>query len=525
MNSEFNLIISTVGYGISTIVILVFAFFVFLQKPRIKLYTLWFLCSVSIVLYQLSYIIGANISASNPISYWVWYSNVIENVLTGAFLFHFFTLAAGGEDKFKKLINAMYFIGTIIITLAVFYPKSFVINVSPKLYLLSYINETGPLYFTAVFYLFISGLLAFYVLFFMRRLSGVEGKKRIDYFITALFIGLGLSLTGFAIDFNLPIDPGISALLGLLIIPFVLGMMKKDLMNIRIIIRRASFVISLIIILAVVFVAISFLNDWIIIYLPNFKSWMASLFVLVFLFALAFLYYLKEKEKDKLQYEFITTIAHKFRTPLTRIRWYTNDLLSSNEVPKEGKEVLNRINNSTIELIQLSNLLIGASSEQNEKYRYLYKKVDLSNLIEKVLVSFNQEINEKKINLSIKIENNLFIFVDEEKVISAIHVFLENAIKYSKESGHITLNAFKEKDTIWFSLTDDGIGLSDEEQSHVFSRFYRSSSARLSHVEGVGLGLFMAKRIIERHGGSVGVKSEGKDKGSTFWFTLPISLL
>jgi histidine kinase len=254
---------------------------------------------------------------------------------------------------------------------------------------------------------------------------------------------------------------------------------------------------------------------------PGFGLWTIPLLAALILVVVGFLYYRKEKEAEQLKYEFITIVAHKFRTPLTRIRWQADEL--ANQLDSSPLLAgVEQINQSALELIHLSNLLISTSNMEQENYRYAYALVGLPVLVEKVLASFKDHLVLKNINFSIETGINLpSVYVDEDKLVSAIYVLVENAIAYTDKNGTIKIKLSAEEDTVRFSITDNGIGIAERDQSRIFDRFYRGESARRADTEGVGLGLYTAKSIIERQGGSVGVISAGEGKGSTFWFTLP----
>jgi signal transduction histidine kinase len=504
------------------LVVLGFGFFVFFQKPRKPLYYVWLFFCLSMAIYQLSFIIGVNTAATAKIAYWIWYTNIAEDILIGLFTLHIFILATDGLKKFKNLLKFMYGFGALIVGASIFFPSAFIVDVVPKSYLLSYVNTTGPLYYVIDGYFLLCFLLSYYVLFFERARHGTEGKKRIDYYIAGLSFGFLMGVTAFAPDFNLPIDPGISALLGLFVVPLVYGMIKKGLMDIRIVIRRVVVVTVLVTFVAVIFVMISFLSSWLTVHMPSFGFWLMPLLAAFVLVIVGFLYYKKEKETEQLMYEFITVVAHKFRTPLTRIRWQTEDLTDQLNLSPKTIEGVAQINRSALELIHLSNLLISAGNMEQEKYRYSYSNVDLPAVVEKVLVSFKDHLALKNINLSTETGINLPpVYVDEDKLVSAIYVLVENAIAYTGKNGTIRIQISAEKDTVRFSILDSGMGISEKDQSRIFGRFYRGESARHADTEGVGLGLYIAKSIVERQGGSIGVISSGEGKGSTFWFTLP----
>ena len=412
----------------------------------------------------------------------------------------------------------MYGLGILIIGASVLFPSSFLVDIVPKLYLRSYVNSTGPFYYLVDGYFFLAMLLSYYVLLFQRAHLGEEGRKRVDYFIVAITFCCLTGITAFTPDFNLSIDPGISGLMGLFVIPLAYGMMKKGLMDIRIAARHIIVVLGLVVFVAIFLIIVSFLSNLLIASVPGFKFWMMPLLFALVLVVIGFIYYKREKGEEQLKYEFITVVTHKFRTPLTRIRWQTDELAKESGLSSEVRTEIAQINESTLELIRLSNLLI--SSSQQETYRYSYKNVALTGIVEKVVVSFKSYLASKNINLSVETAPDLpLIYVDEERLDSAVHVLVENAITYTPQDGLIQIKLLREKDTVKFSITDSGIGIDEKDQARIFSRFYRGDLARHTDTEGVGLGLSMAKNIIERQGGSIGFSSLGVGKGTTFWFT------
>ena len=518
MDVNLHLLLITIGYVVSMIVVLGFGFFVLFQKERKHLYYLWFLFSISIALYQLSFIIGIHINAGTKLAYWIWYSNIFEDVLIGLFTLHVLTVATDGLEKFKNLIKFMYGLAILIMGAAIIFPKAFLIGIIPKLYFRSYVDSSGPLYYVIVGYFMLAIFLSYYVLIYERAHHGEEGKKRIDYLITGITLCFLTGATAFGPDFNLPIDPGFSALMGIFVLPLVYGIVKKGLMDIRIAIRRTVIITGLILLISIILISVSVLSNWLILHVPGFKFWMIPLLFALILVVVGLIYYEKEKGEKQLKYEFITVVAHKFRTPLTRIRWQTDELAKQTDLSPQEHMGIMQINESALELIHLSNLLINSSQQEN--YRYTYENISLTELVDKVLTSFKNYIASKNINLLVETEPNLpLIYVDKEMLDSAVHVLVENAITYTKEGGTIKVKFSKEKDTVKFSITDSGIGISDKDQSRIFSRFYRGSLARHADTEGVGLGLSMAKNIVEHQGGSIGFNSAGEGKGSTFWFT------
>jgi len=227
------------------------------------------------------------------------------------------------------------------------------------------------------------------------------------------------------------------------------------------------------------------------------------------------------KKGDSLKYEFITTVSHKFRTPLTGIKWATENL-NAMTLPEDALEQVGYIKGATDKLVELTDLLINTASAENQSYRYNPIKVNLSNEVVHVIDSLSRQIHSKKTNLVKNIEHDLHVICDIARIRFVMQSLIENAIHYTRENGIILVKIQKIKDAAVFSVQDKGIGIDKAEIPLIFEKFYRTSEARTLDTEGMGIGLFISKEIIKHHKGKIWVESDGIDKGSTFYFSLPI---
>lgn len=160
-----------------------------------------------------------------------------------------------------------------------------------------------------------------------------------------------------------------------------------------------------------------------------------------------------------------------------------------------------------------------------EDTAYWYKKdpVDLGIAIQNAVARFDAQIKEKKLALVVEIAPDVKKPLgDQGRLASVVDVLIENAVIYTPEGGSIRVELSQEKRRVRFSVSDTGIGIKPEDQQRIFSSFFRTDAAKTTDTEGVGIGLSVAKSILEKHGGKIGVSSEGERKGSTFWFTLPV---
>jgi signal transduction histidine kinase len=200
-------------------------------------------------------------------------------------------------------------------------------------------------------------------------------------------------------------------------------------------------------------------------------------------------------------------------------------MLARSDLPKENRDPITHIRESVIELIQLSNLLMNAIRVEKELYTYTYTNFSLNELIDDVLASFQSVITNKNIKLTVQSSPDMpLVHGDRERLSSALHVFVENAVNYTPMGGSIDIKIKNFIDALYVEITDSGIGISSDEKMRLYKKFYRSERARKIDPDGVGVGLSIAKNIIERHRGTVGVSSKGIGRGSTFWFTLPLSV-
>ncbi len=231
-------------------------------------------------------------------------------------------------------------------------------------------------------------------------------------------------------------------------------------------------------------------------------------------------------ELDKVKTEFISVAAHQLRTPLSAIKWTLSILIdeSSENLTTEQQSLLRKGYESNERAINLINKMLVVARIESGKMEYDLTFIHIEDLIDATLLDFTGHTKKWEIKLMFeKPKNQLpYINVDPEKIRSVIDNLIENAIFYSKKGGEITLFATNYQDFIKVSVKDNGIGIPMPQQLGIFNKFFRADNAIKTKTDGSGLGLFIAKNIIERHGGEIGFESE-ENIGTTFYFTLPIA--
>ncbi|MBU0546591.1 MAG: ATP-binding protein [Patescibacteria group bacterium] len=233
----------------------------------------------------------------------------------------------------------------------------------------------------------------------------------------------------------------------------------------------------------------------------------------------------RERIIERIKTEFVSLAAHQLRTPLSAIKWTMKMLLEGDLGPitDEQREFINKTYQSNERMIELINDLLDVA--RIEEGKYLYKPVftNIEPIVKFVINSFKQEIEDRKIKLEFKKSFGVLpkAKVDIEKIRLVIQNLLENAVKYTKPGGDVTVSLKQIKDKIEFSIKDTGVGISQDQQKRIFTKFFRAANVVRMETDGSGLGLFIAKNIVEAHGGRIWFESE-EEKGTTFYFNLPI---
>src|SRR3989338_1262938 len=236
------------------------------------------------------------------------------------------------------------------------------------------------------------------------------------------------------------------------------------------------------------------------------------------------------KKLDAAKSEFISIAGHQLRTPLTVIKGYTSMVLegSFGKIPESIKEALNRVLISSGALAKLVSDLLDLSRIESGKIRYEFKEIDMEAIVRGVMQELEETARAKGIMLELRNENikDAKLVGDFDKLHEVIINLVDNAIKYSSK-GSVTISLKKRlaggASHIVVSVSDQGMGIKPEDIPKMFVKFGRTEEAKKVRPDGMGLGLYLVKRIIEDHKGRVSVESPGPGQGSTFFIELPTS--
>jgi signal transduction histidine kinase len=219
------------------------------------------------------------------------------------------------------------------------------------------------------------------------------------------------------------------------------------------------------------------------------------------------------------QKQFVSDASHELRTPIAVIQGYIN-MLNRWGTKDEAvlQESVEAIQNEARSMQDLVEKLLFLSRHDKKTLKLTKKRFNMRHVVEDMvketkLVAPNRVINSP-------ILEDVIVYGDKQSLKQAIRIFIDNAVKYTKDGDQITISCQKQGEECIITIQDTGIGMTKKDMDHIFDRFYRSDYVRNQNISGHGLGLSLAKLIILAHTGKIKVRSQFK-KGSSFIITLP----
>lgn len=235
----------------------------------------------------------------------------------------------------------------------------------------------------------------------------------------------------------------------------------------------------------------------------------------------------KLREIDSIKSAFNSVAAHQLRTPLSGMKWVIKYLLDGDAgaLSQEQSEMLKRGYETNEKMIQMVNNLLYVSRIENGKFGYDFKENDFSKFLD--TLRENSELAFKEHTITLDIDNHVpvlppFIF-DFENLLIALQNIVDNAIKYTPPGGKVKISVDKQGDFLQIRISDNGVGVPPAELPKLFTKFFRASNVLRLQTDGTGLGLFITKNIITRHGGSIAVEST-EGKGTSFTIMISLAL-
>jgi two-component system phosphate regulon sensor histidine kinase PhoR len=220
--------------------------------------------------------------------------------------------------------------------------------------------------------------------------------------------------------------------------------------------------------------------------------------------------------------DFVANVSHELKTPLTSIKGFVETLLEGAlEDQENNRNFLKIIQEQAERLDNLVNDLLSLSHLESAGIAIDKSRFSLSDQVKEVVVGFRSQLKNKGIEVINQLPKELIIDADKNRVQQVLVNLVDNAIKFNKDKGSITIYNQDYGGNIKVIIEDSGMGIPQMDIPRIFERFYRVDKARSRQLGGTGLGLSIVKHIVELHGGTVGVEST-EGLGSKFWFSLPI---
>jgi signal transduction histidine kinase len=224
---------------------------------------------------------------------------------------------------------------------------------------------------------------------------------------------------------------------------------------------------------------------------------------------------------EQLRRNMVADVAHELRTPLSNIQGYLEAIRDGMVEPDVA--AIRSLNEETSLLSRLVNELQELSLAEAGELKLVYQAEDITNLVRQAVTPWQPQLTAREISLSVELPDDLPpVNIDWQRVNEVLHNILENAVVHTRKGGTIKVGASSKGRWVEVSVSDTGEGIPAEDLPHVFERFYRVDKSRARATGGSGLGLTIAKRLIEAHGGTISVQSK-LGEGSRFSFTLPVA--
>lgn len=526
------LLVHNIGFLINGALLLFLITLVFIKGHKENGRTLFILGFISIFVWVMSHVIGVNI-ADPQLSRFVLMFH-ISILFISCFIAHFIFVFLGKEREQRIPIIIFYVLSVLLAVIYIVFPDTLITDSIPKMYFPNY-YVAGSLHWAMN--ILSNVIIPAYFLIYMAIQYPSQSdlmKSRIKYvFFGFLFgyslggLGIPLVFTSNPVFFGITIDPVYSILfVPLFTIPFTYAVLKYDVIDIRIVAKHAFQYAISVAVVGILIGLLVFSDDIIRFYVPSFPGWIIPLVSSLVAVSISFFIWNKLRQADELKYNFITVVTHKFRTPLTQIRWATEEF--SQNIPNEFKDRVRQIQQANIRLIELTDLLAHVSDSDTTDFAYHFHEQRVDEIPMALLPEYVRRSAIKNITFSVEGASVEYALIDDGQMRFVLQTLFDNALSYTPEGGAIRVTLTEERAAdkkvraVVISVTDNGIGISREEIGKLFEKFWRSKRAYNMDTEGMGIGLFMCRHIIEKHKGTLSVTSEGEGKGSTFSIRIPV---
>ncbi|MBI2024249.1 hypothetical protein HYT00_02595 [Candidatus Giovannonibacteria bacterium] len=527
----------TLSLSIGSFIALISGLIVLIKDRKRLVSISWFLLNFCTVVWSFGYFIM--ISSRNYSIALIANLILHQGAIFIPFFYFFFILALTNSFKEHKLV--LWLMGSLAFVFSLINPTSlFTTGVIPK-YIFNFVPNAGPLYFYFTLYFFIPIIYALFILFQAYLKSSSDEAQRFKFVFLASITGFMGGASVFFLTFNIIIPPYPIILVPVYQVIIAYAISKHSLFDIRVVATELLIFIIWMFLSIRIFLADS-LRDRLI---------DGGLLILVILFGILLIRSvlrevrqreeiqklaedlrkanLELKKLDQLKSEFVSLASHQLRTPLTVIKGYISMIQegSYGVVPESLKDALRKVYFSNERLINLVGDFLNLSRIESGKLQYMFQPISIEEITGSVYEEFKEVAKEKKLELIYEHPEEPLpqAMIDKDKFRQVIMNLLDNAVKYTKQ-GFIKLKVGEDGSrpgwpSLLINISDSGIGMSQDDLEMIFKRFSRGEQGFKANTGGLGLGLYLAKRIVNDHGGEIWATSDGVGKGSTFWVRVP----
>jgi signal transduction histidine kinase len=224
-------------------------------------------------------------------------------------------------------------------------------------------------------------------------------------------------------------------------------------------------------------------------------------------------------ESERLKTDLVSNVSHELRTPLASVLGFSDLMLRRDVDPDDRRRYLEVIRTESGRLATLLNDLLDLQRQELGVLELRSEEFDLNQLlrVQVTLYSAQSEVHEVSFDSA---PEQLVVYGDPDRLAQVVGNLLSNAIKYSPDGGKVEVTAATIRGDAWVWVRDSGLGIPQEQQGQLFTKFFRGDAARVRGIRGTGLGLVLSRQILQAHRGDVGFESK-EGQGSTFWIRVP----
>jgi len=484
----------------------------------------WLSLNICTAIWSFGYflMISTSEKGTASVSNWILHAAAI---FIPTIYFFFITALTKTFDRFKKAFDILGLL--IVFFLLINSTPLFVKNVIPK-FIFNFAPDAGPLYIYFALYFFGVVLLSFYVLIRKIWSSDKAEALRLRFVLYSSIVGFIGGGSVFFLTFNVNFPPYPIVFFSFYPVIIAYAMLRYNLFNIKI--------ISTQLLTASIWIILLFRT----ILSENQNEQIISAVLLVFTVILGvFLIrnvYKEVEQREKIEIlakeldkanerlkEFLSLATHQIRAPIAAIRGYASEILEGDfgEVTPTVRETVEIIASSSGELAHTVQDFLDISRIEQNSMKYDYTDFDLNELVQSTVNDLKPNIEKKKLSLNIELANEpLPIKGDRGKLQQVLANVIDNSSKYTPQ-GSITISTKVEDGKSRITVKDTGIGIKPETMGKLFQKFSRAEDATKANILGTGLGLYLARQLVEAQNGKIWAESEGDGKGSTFIIELP----